>query len=333
MRILYFIGNGFDINLGMKTRYSDFYKYYQTIDSESDVVNKLKENISGKFKNWSDLEIALGKYTNKIMSVDEFDEIYEDLEDNLADHLQKEENKFDFSQTNEEKFLNDLMHPESHLQPADQLKINDIRIKTSNSHVINLITFNYTKSIEHILKEKHSNITLADKSGNKIKLTSVEHIHGYINDRMVMGVNDVSQISNTEFHSNQDILETLVKNDCNKVLKHNIDDKCKKLLAATNLICIFGCSLGDTDKLWWELIGDKLKSQSSLIIFEKGEEIIPRRRHLNGRKERIIKEKFLSKTNLTKEEKDKVVDNIFVSINTNIFDVIKKEESPVANIL
>lgn len=330
MRILYFIGNGFDINLGMKTRYSDFYKYYQTIETENDVVKKLKKNISGDYKNWSDLEFALGKYTNKIESIDEFDQVYEDVEDNLADYLKLQESKFDFSQTDEEILLNDLIYPESHLPPADKIKINESRNKTSSSHVINLVTFNYTKSIESILKENYTNITLGDKSGNKIKFTGVEHIHGYIDDRMVMGVNDITQIAKTEFHSNQDVLETLVKSDCNKILKHNIDDRCKKLIASANLICIFGCSIGDTDKLWWELIGNQLKRQSLLIIFEKGEDIIPRRRHLSGRKERKIKEMFLSKTNLNEDEKVNLIDNIFVGINSNIFDLIKKQ-SPVAN--
>jgi hypothetical protein len=28
MNILFLIGNGFDLNLGMKTRYVDFYNYY-----------------------------------------------------------------------------------------------------------------------------------------------------------------------------------------------------------------------------------------------------------------------------------------------------------------
>lgn len=331
MRILYFIGNGFDINLGMKTRYIDFYKYYQEIESKSNVIIKLKKNISANLKNWSDLEFALGKYTEKIESTTEFDEIYEDLEDNLAEYLQEQENKFSYSKINKEDFLGDLMSPEDHLPLASKIKINEIRkSKTNSQNVIDLITFNYTNSIEHILGEEKSNLHLADRNNNRTKFTGIEHIHGFINERMVMGVNDLSQVANTKFHSNQDILETLVKNDCNKVLKHNIDNKCKRLISAANLICIFGCSIGDTDKLWWELIGNQLKQQASIIIFEKGEKIPARRMHLIGRRERKIRDYFLSKTNLTKEEKEKVNDNIFVAINTKMFDLVKKQ-SPVAN--
>ena len=28
MKVVYLIGNGFDLNLGLKTSYSDFYTYY-----------------------------------------------------------------------------------------------------------------------------------------------------------------------------------------------------------------------------------------------------------------------------------------------------------------
>ena len=58
MNILFFIGNGFDINLGMKTRYSDFYKYYKDIESKSNVIQKLKEEIAERIVNWSDLELG-----------------------------------------------------------------------------------------------------------------------------------------------------------------------------------------------------------------------------------------------------------------------------------
>jgi hypothetical protein len=66
METAFFIGNGFDINLGMRTRYSDFYESYKSIDSKSDDVKKLKKEIAEGIVNWSDLELALGKYTENL---------------------------------------------------------------------------------------------------------------------------------------------------------------------------------------------------------------------------------------------------------------------------
>ena len=43
MNITYLIGNGFDLNLGLRTRYTDFYDYYLN-NTESDTENISKLN-------------------------------------------------------------------------------------------------------------------------------------------------------------------------------------------------------------------------------------------------------------------------------------------------
>ena len=61
MNIVYLIGNGFDINIGLKTRYKDFYDYYLALDSSGDnehvkkLKEHLKETLSTDDKYWSDL--------------------------------------------------------------------------------------------------------------------------------------------------------------------------------------------------------------------------------------------------------------------------------------
>ena len=46
MQILYIIGNGFDLNLGLETSYNHFYNYYKAVESDNINVQKLKKNIS-----------------------------------------------------------------------------------------------------------------------------------------------------------------------------------------------------------------------------------------------------------------------------------------------
>lgn len=72
MQILYLIGNGFDVNLGMKTKYTDFYKFYQEIETESTILKNLKKNINRKVITWSDLELRLGEYTQSLKTDEEF---------------------------------------------------------------------------------------------------------------------------------------------------------------------------------------------------------------------------------------------------------------------
>jgi hypothetical protein len=323
MNILFLIGNGFDLNLGMNTRYRDFYKYYESIESSNVLIQKLKVEISKDIENWADLELALGKYTSNLNTADEFEAVFEDIEDKLADYLKEVESNFDYSQMDRKKLLNHLVYPENSLPNADKNELIEFKRKWQKIQWnINILTFNYTRSLEKILDYSEKHLLVNDQIKDlkhQVYIQKIEHIHGYYNERMVMGVNDISQISNKDFHDNQDVLETLIKDHCNHAQKHTIDIWCKSQIPNSNLICIFGSSIGDTDNLWWELIGEQLKNDCKVIIFEKGE-IIPTRRPQKGRKaERKKKKYFLDKTNLKDLEKENAEKNIYIGINTDMF--------------
>lgn len=323
MNILFLIGNGFDINLGMKTRYSDFYKYYISNQSSSSLLHKLKKEIDGNIENWSDLELALGEYTKNMHTTEEFNEAFDDIEDNLADYLDSVEKKFDFKQFDGNELYKYLAFPENSLPLADKNRLITFKNNWSNSQWnINLITFNYTQTLEKLTNYTGKSLQINDLINRKsppILFGQMEHVHGYIHQRMVMGVNDVSQVSNSEFHKNLDIIETLIKDECNQAQKHTIDIWCKNQIKNANLICIFGSSIGDTDNIWWQLIGAQLKRDCNLIIFEKGE-LIPLRRPQKGKiAERNKKKYFLGKTNLNEKEKEDANEKIYIGINTDMF--------------
>ena len=67
MYITFLIGNGFDINLGLKTRYSDFYDYYKYRATKDSVILRWMHEDDDK-GNWADLETALGE---KVEGIDE----------------------------------------------------------------------------------------------------------------------------------------------------------------------------------------------------------------------------------------------------------------------
>ena len=53
MNITFFIGNGFDINLGLNTKYSDFYPYFI---EKSTITNMIRAWLQEDELLWSDLE-------------------------------------------------------------------------------------------------------------------------------------------------------------------------------------------------------------------------------------------------------------------------------------
>jgi hypothetical protein len=326
MNILFILGNGFDINLGMATRYSDFYKYYISQSSKSDIIAQLKNSITANLKNWSDLELALGEYTENISSLNDFDEIFDDIGDNLSEYLQHQEDSFDYDKIDLKKVFSHLSNPESFLLKADEESVKEFRDNWSNYQWnTSIFTFNYTCIIEKLLGDGQLNLLIGTHKQAPIILNKIEHIHGYLNNRMIIGVNDISQVKNVEFHTKQDILEAIIKSKCNQVQKHNIDKLFKSEILSSNLICIFGSSIGDTDKIWWELVGEQLTKNCYLIIFDRCDDIPLRIIYKKGRREREVKDYFLSKTNLDENEKEVVKSKIFIAINSEMFKGIHKD--------
>ncbi|MBK6979245.1 MAG: hypothetical protein IPH28_20900 [Cytophagaceae bacterium] len=102
MKILYLIGNGFDLNLNLKTKFVHFLKYYCRLKkSDTTLVNNIEKDILL----WSDLEISLGEFTYKINSSEDFINIYNNLQESLSVYLSNLDAKFDFNNFNSEKFF------------------------------------------------------------------------------------------------------------------------------------------------------------------------------------------------------------------------------------
>lgn len=272
------------------------------------------------------MELGLGEFTKQIKQAQKFLDLYEHITDELANYLSKEEKSFEFSKINKEKFYTDLSVPEKYLPASEANKLTKYYNKWLGVRNIHLITLNYTRSIESIIGSKGVNSQIGSHSGGQsILLRSLEHLHGYIDERMILGVDDVSQISNQEFRDNPEIIEAFVKPISNKASKSTIDDKCGNLIKSADLIFVFGCSLGITEKMWWMLMGEQLRRGMIIVIFKRGSEI--NRRHLYKLLplEREIKQNFLNMTDLNDSEKKSYSENIIVAINTEIFSHMRSD--------
>lgn len=325
MNIVHIIGNGFDLNLNLATRYADFLKFYKSTESQEKVVVNLKNNIDSCIQNWSDLELEFGRYTKNFKDANEFDIAFEDLIDRLADYLTEQEDKFDVNNYDCEKFKTHLSFPELLLSEEDKSILRQYKnINTNKNYYVSLITLNYTSTLEKILNFDNKEIKLHDLgSGRFYTLKNLIHLHGNLNERMIVGVNDLTQIENEDFHDIENVTNALIKSNNNKGSKSGIESKSKSLIETANLICIFGSSIGDTDLMWWNLIGKRLLKDCNLIIFEKCDKLTSRHSHKFGREYNRVKNTFIQKTGLNNDEKEKIKDKIFVGINTRMFSLFK----------
>lgn len=327
MIITFLIGNGFDLKLGMKTKYSDFYNYYKSIHSENNTISTFKKNIDVKNDTWADLELALGKYLANIPDDEDAITLYNDVKTELSKYITSQESLHSCSDSNKDAIIDDLMYPEKYFRVAEKTNIIH-RGKTPNDHYsVNIISFNYTKTLEHLIGYTNQAIRKLATSGHQRYLSEIEHIHGFTSERLILGVNDISQIDNEDLKKVTRVLRRYVKSTNNDTYQLGHEQKCCNWISKSRIICIYGLSLGDSDKNWWIRIGERLKNNDCiLLLFYHDNEL-----HFDGNsgpeyQDKIddIKEVFLAKTNLSKSEIQMAANNIFVAINSNIFDAARQ---------
>jgi len=98
MNVTFLIGNGFDLGIGLKTAYADFYdSYCMPRQGDSPAVVKFKSEIQKNYKNWSDFEEAFGEYASRIDDAENYLTIFEDFVIRFSNYLEQEERNFDSS--------------------------------------------------------------------------------------------------------------------------------------------------------------------------------------------------------------------------------------------
>ena len=324
MNILFLLGNGFDRNLKMETAYEHFYKNaYQVQPDDNDLIKNLKLAIKNDVKTWADLELALGKHTKELKSREEFYLVFDDIRDKLSVYMSEQKSPYIFDSSTQNKFLNDMWYPYNFLAEGEKNTFSQLANKyIHNQTSISAISFNYTNSLEKILSYNNENIQIGTIGKIPCFFTVIEHIHGFTDERFVLGVDNIEQIANEAFRNDEEIVRSFVKPRLNKEAKHLVDERCKKMIDNAQIICLFGMSVGETDKTWWQYIGTLLQNGGGsirLIIFWKDEEIHPRYIDKKLRVENEVRERFLSMTSLSDNLKKNISQYIYIAYNTKIF--------------
>jgi len=319
MNIVYLIGNGFDLNLGMKTSYRDFcvdYTELPSTDNDAAVVKKIKRDIWEDIESWSEFELKLGDYLDDNMDSQDAVILHEHFIDCLQKYLETEERKHVIDKSYRKMFLEYLCTP-NRLLSADKEELDAYTKHMVGRLDIKIITFNYTRSVERIFGNDNNK-----PIRNKTPSIELEHIHGFTNERLILGVNDTSQIKSTSLSTNEDVIISYVKTNNIQTYKLNIEAKCQQWILDANLICLFGLSFGYSDKNWWELVTQRLQKECKAIVFEYNET------KLGGssgaarmRAENMAKERLLSKTTYYDDpiNKEQIKKNIYVAVNSDMF--------------
>lgn len=171
MQILFFIGNGFDRNLGLRTSYKDFYPYYTKRYPD----DNLAKSIAGDYERWSDLELGLGSYLSGIRK-SEMDAFYEEksnIEISLTDYLNNEKNRLSFSAGLKEEFYKKLQSFPKQLSKKDASDMLDWMSSISDSIHYGFISFNYTNILSQIIDLQYAGAPILSHISNKGKVIAI----------------------------------------------------------------------------------------------------------------------------------------------------------------
>lgn len=328
MNLLFMIGNGFDKNLGLKTSYTEFYDYYVNLPSENEIIKKFKEDIKKEnYKDWADLEFALGQYSDNFNNEDDYICTINDVSKELKKYLEllQEEIIFDNSI---EKVREEFLNFKQYLSNANQI-IYDKFIEKEQNLKINIINFNYTNTLERILKIKVPFQLNNQNINGKMYSSHIKkhiHVHGDLKDSMILGVNDYTQIKNEKMRTTK-VIENIVKPTMNINAETLRENDCEKIINEANIIVIYGMSIGETDKCWWEKLMLRFSQDPSvlIIIINYDEQIEYPFRHLFAYKKREFKNRLLNyvtnnDSQLSENELKTIVENrIIVEFNTQMF--------------
>lgn len=324
MNITFMIGNGFDILVGLKTRYIDFYNYMKK-DSVNDKNNKngILVNIDKNIELWSDLELGLGNYTHTIEEDEiRLEKFYKDkfeIDLKLREYLKREQDRVNWQDkingmAFRSEFINHIAGFYNFFKPSDKDEILETIAKRPLKYY--LISFNYTNIIKEAI-----NI-------NKSIDVETLYLHGTLNDEnSILGVNDLEQIKNKYFNNRTEMLLSMCKLEMNKFLGEYRINKAEDILNSSEIVCIFGMSIGETDKYWWEKLIDSLEKGiiKIIIVFHYSSKLYTSNLVELWREQNRVKERILKYSSA--DNKDKLKDRIKVLCNSDMFKLrLKLEE-------
>lgn len=139
---------------------------------------------------------------------------------------------------------------------------------------------------------------------------------------MVLGVNDESQIANTEFRKDELSRQALIKKETNKRYGNIKFEKACHMIDNSIIICIFGMSIGKTDKIWWQYIAEWLRGNQDrkLVIYDKENDerrLFSKYNEFWGKDETL--KKFRNNAAVEDGAWEQIKDQIYIAINADMF--------------
>lgn len=336
MNITFLVGNGFDINLGLNTRYTDFYPTYLNKGHE-DILSRA---IADNYEKWADLEVALGKILKDISpdQVDEFLDSKGQLEGDLAEYLRNEEGRLDLSNKNlTAEFQKNVVGFSKEFTAKEQADFRAWQATVNAVITYRFISYNYTNGLDGVVEKGKTIQSFATHVSDSTRYTdsvgAVHHIHGTLDGDLILGVNDASQIDNPVLQTDRRIVDYIVKAEVNEALGEQRIENAKRIIDESDYIGVYGMSIGDTDLMWWQYLLAWLQKKDSrrLVLYVYADPSDNPSGQEKLRRINMWKNVFLAQSGADADISAKVRGQLIVVIRSKIFNfdsITVKERDP-----
>ena len=334
MDITFLIGNGFDIHMGIASAYKKVEAHYANLKKADPRLQAFQKSIAENGDYWSNFEFAIGQYTDRFQDdrQADFQICLDDFTEELIRYLQAEESKIDYDLCGEEiqkEFIRSISKYDESIPNRYRNTINAIISKNGGVN-FRFISFNYTHILDQCLERAFKNNAVVGNHAmkgtgyNHIVNRSVLHIHGDLPGPIIMGVDNPGQIANKKWSGQRRFRQKLEKPAINARAGSLVDDEVTKLINGSNIICVYGMSIGETDKTWWKLIGSWLQgADRRLVLFGHSSSYsqvgFTHQRQFDIQNNLI--DKFLDLAEIQGAERDALENKIIAVINPNLFNI------------
>lgn len=324
MNVTFLIGNGFDLNCGLKSSYHDIYLEYIKQPSSSDVIANFKKDLWDKIDNWGDFEVAMAGYMKSFKTEKEFLECLRDFVAYLEKHLTDEEKQYTDIRSDRIKsvVIEEMNRSLTEFHKGVTHDLDRLLVKDADIYAI---VFNYTKVFDTFQGLKSSTDT-------PVTIKDTIHIHGNLNDDVIMGMDNASQITDLQFVLSMKGRRAFIKSVMNQYFDKTRLTNAIKYISDSDIICVFGMSLSESDLRWRNLIIETLvkKDNAHLFLYDYKCSCLSSmgaEHRIDVEEDRKIE--ILNSWNIEEKDMSIVFDKVHIPCCKNIFnfsDVITKEK-------
>lgn len=335
MKITFFIGNGYDINLGLKTSYPDFLNWYIKQPSKCNEVEIFKNLIRSNIKYWSDLEIALGKKTleKPLNTKNGFKLCKQDLDIHLKEYLKLQNQRIQLpSSPDIDSFRCSIVKFPILCSSGHRRSLQAVYDSHgADEYEYNIIDFNFTNTVDIFWNRISSSAFWHDIRFLKLKPDEVFrtidikgkliHVHGTLDQSMITGVGDASQLENIIYQKSEEITNLIVKPIMNENCRNDIERETLEIINSTDVFVVYGMSIGITDTKWWKSVVTRLLQEKNthLVIINYDSEYDPALPYTASNVAMKIIQNLFDVSGCPQENHQYLKEKITVLLNTGLF--------------